>query len=89
MIDRKLLSGCDILYISAPLGSAKEFKDSSIIVFSEKDMDVSHPIIAGRNDQERLYRVIAFTGESFIVENGSKGFLKFGDLSVDRIEGQN
>jgi hypothetical protein len=42
-----------------------------------------HEITRGRNDQERISKVIAFTGQSLKGPAGSQAFLKLADTAVD------
>ncbi|MFY9556106.1 MAG: DUF4350 domain-containing protein [Blastocatellia bacterium] len=42
-----------------------------------------HPIIRGRNDGERVTRIIAFTGQSLKGPPGSVAFMKLADTAVD------
>ncbi len=44
-----------------------------------------HPINAGRNDEEKLKRVIAFGGQSVKGPEDSTAFLKFSDTAVARL----
>ena len=54
------------------------------IVYSrDNKLLLDHPITAGRNDAEKISRVIAFTGQSLKGPDGSAVFLKLADTAVD------
>src|ERR1700730_14821022 len=60
--------------------------NSGFIVYSrENGLLLDHPITQGRNDGERIGRVIAFTGQSLKGPEGSGVFLKLADSAVDKI----
>jgi hypothetical protein len=62
-----------------------ELNNPGIIVYSrENGLLLDHPITQGRNDGERVSRVIAFTGQSLKGPEGSAVFLKLADTAVDR-----
>jgi hypothetical protein len=44
---------------------------------------VDHPITSGRNQSERISRIISFTGQSLKGPAGSVAFMKLGDTAVD------
>lgn len=54
------------------------------IVYSrDNKLLLDHPITAGRNDAEKISRVIAFAGQSLKGPDGSAVFLKLADTAVD------
>lgn|SRR2546425_4131691 len=56
------------------------------IVYSrDNKLLVDHPITAGRNDAEKINRVIAFAGQSLKGPDGSAVFLKLADTAADTI----
>lgn len=58
----------------------------SMILFSrEKGLLGQHPITEGRNAQERINRVITYTGQSLKGPEGSAPILKLSDSAVDRV----
>lgn len=63
-----------------------ELNNPGLILYSrENGLLLDHPITQGRNDAERINRVIAFTGQSLKGPEGSAGFLKLADTAVDKI----
>jgi hypothetical protein len=66
----------------------KESKNPGWIVYSrENNLLVDHPITKGRNDSERVNRVMTFAGQSLKGPNGSEPFLKLADTATDRFPG--
>lgn len=63
----------------------KELNDPSIIVFEEDQLNTTHPIIKGRNESERIKKVIAFTGQSLKGPKGSIAVVSFSDTAVDHL----
>jgi hypothetical protein len=54
------------------------------IVYSrDNKLLLDHPITAGRNDGEKVSRVITFTGQSLKGPDGSAVFLKLADTAID------
>ena len=54
------------------------------VVYSrDNKLLLDHPITAGRNDEEKINRVIAFNGQSVKGPDGSAAFLKLADTAVD------
>jgi len=51
----------------------------------ENRLLLDHPITQGRNDGEKITRVIAFTGQSLKGPEGSGVFLRLADTAVDKI----
>ena len=71
-----------------PANSEKESKNSGWIVYSrENHLLADYPITKGRNDSERVSRVMAFVGQSLKGPEGSEAFLKLADTATDRIPG--
>jgi hypothetical protein len=55
-----------------------------LIIFSrENKLLLDHPITNGRSAEERLNRVITFTGQALKGPEGSVDFLKLGSAAVD------
>lgn len=68
--------------------SEKELKTPGWIVYSrENNLLVDHPITKGRNDLERVNRVMTFAGQSLKGPDGSESFLKLADTATDRLSG--
>jgi len=73
-------------YTTDPANADKELNDPSVIVYSrENHLLAEHAITNGRNDAERVNRVIIFTGQSLKGPTGSDAFLKLGDSAVDNV----
>ena len=71
-----------------PANSEKESKNSGWIVYSrENHLLAEHSITKGRNDSERISRVMTFVGQSLKGPEGSEAFLKLADTAIDRIPG--
>jgi hypothetical protein len=69
-----------------PANADKEFDTPSVIVYSrENHLLAEHSITNGRNDLERVKRVIVFSGQSLKGPEGSDAFLKLADTAVDEI----
>ena len=69
-----------------PANADPESKIPSVIVYSRQNhLLVDHPITNGRNDSERVNRIIAFTGQSLKGPEGSDAFMKLADTAVDNI----
>jgi hypothetical protein len=57
-----------------------------ILLFSrEKGLIGQHPITEGRGPQERINKVITYTGQSLKGPEGSAAILKLSDTAVDRV----
>lgn len=66
-----------------PANHDKESDNPAWIVYSrENKLLLDHPITAGRNDAEKIGRVIAFSGQSLKGPDGSAPFLKLSDSAV-------
>jgi hypothetical protein len=64
--------------------------NASFIVYTrESGRLADHPITRGRNDSERVNKVITFTGQSLKGPAESFAFLKLADTAVDAMPGQN
>ncbi|MGI9065187.1 MAG: DUF4350 domain-containing protein [Pyrinomonadaceae bacterium] len=71
-----------------PANSEKESKNSGWLLYSrENHLLADHPITKGRNDSERVSRVMTFAGQSLKGPEGSGAFLKLADTATDRISG--
>lgn len=56
------------------------------ILFSRTNkLLLDHPITRGRDEKERVSRIVTFTGQSLTGPNGSVAFLKLADTAVDAI----
>lgn len=67
-----------------PANHEKESGDEAWIVYSrDNKLLLDHPITSGRNDAEKISRVIAFAGQSLKGPEGATVFLKLGDTAVD------
>jgi hypothetical protein len=65
-----------------------ELQNPGLIVYSrENGLLLDHPITQGRNDGEKISRVIAFTGQSLKGPEGSAVFLKLADTALDVMRG--
>jgi hypothetical protein len=59
-------------------------ENPSLLVFSrENTLLGDHPITRGRDDSERVGRVMTFTGQSLLGPEGSVAFLKLGATATD------
>jgi len=68
--------------------SEKESKNPGWILYSrENNLLVEHPITKGRNDSERINRVMTFAGQSLKGPDGSEPFLKLSSTATDRLPG--
>jgi hypothetical protein len=66
----------------------KESKNPGWIVYSrENNLLVDHSITRGRNDSERVDRVMTFVGQSLKGSDGSEPFLKLSSTATDRLPG--
>jgi len=65
-----------------------ESNNPSFIVYTrESGRLVDHPVTRGRNDTERVNKIIAFTGQSLKGPPDSVAFLKLADTAQDRMPG--
>jgi hypothetical protein len=68
----------------------KESENPGFIIYRrESGRLADHPITRGRNDSERVNKVIAFTGQSLKGPAGSVAFLKLADSALDAMPGEN
>lgn len=71
-----------------PANSAKNSKTPGFIVYSrENHLLVDHSITKGRNDSERINRVMTFVGQSLKGPEGSEVILKLAETATDRLPG--
>jgi hypothetical protein len=71
-----------------PANSEKESKNSGWISYSrENHLLADHSITKGRNDSERISRVMTFAGQSLKGPEGSDALLKLAETATDRIPG--
>ena len=72
-----------------PANADKEFGLASVIVYSRENHQLAEAAITnGRNEAERVNRVIVFTGQSLKGPQGSDAFLKLADSAVNEIDGK-
>jgi hypothetical protein len=68
----------------------KESNNPGFIIYTrESGRLVDHPITRGRNDAERINKIIAFTGQSLKGPADSVAFMKLADSAVDAMPGAN
>ena len=68
----------------------KESNNTGFIVYTrESGRLADHPITRGRNDSERVNKIIAFTGQSLKGPPDSIAFMKLADSAVDAMPGVN
>jgi len=68
----------------------KDTSNPGFIVYTrESGRLVDHAITRGRNDSERVNKIIAFTGQSLKGPPGSFAFMKLADSAVDTLPGEN
>src|SRR5438477_2539718 len=68
----------------------KESNNPGFIVYTrESGRLADHAITRGRNDSERVNKIIAFTGQSLKGPPGSVAFMKLADSAVDAMPGVN
>jgi hypothetical protein len=66
----------------------KESQNPGFIVYTrESGRLADHPVTQGRNDSERVNKIIAFTGQSLKGPAGSVAFMKLADTAQDRLPG--
>ena len=72
-----------------PANADKEFNLPSVIVYSRENHQLAESAITnGRSDEERVNRVIVFTGQSLKGPQGSEAFLKLADGAAKEIDGK-
>jgi hypothetical protein len=70
--------------------SVTDSNNPAFIVYSRRNHLLGeHPITKGRNDNERIDRVITFTGQSLKGPPESEAFLKLADTAVDMVPPDN
>ena len=69
-------------------GSNSEGGGSSLVFTRKNTLLGDHPITAGRDDSERIDRVMTFTGQSLQGPAGSSALLKLGKTAVDERDGR-
>jgi hypothetical protein len=68
----------------------KESENPGFIIYTrESGRLADHPITRGRNDSERLNKIITFTGQSLKGPGTSQSFLKLADTAQDVMPGPN
>jgi hypothetical protein len=73
-----------------PENSDPETKNPGFIVYTrESGRLADHAITRGRNDSERINKIIAFTGQSLKGPPDSFAFMKLADSAVDAMPGSN
>ena len=73
-------------YITDPAKSDKEPYNPGVIVYTRQNhLLADHVLTNGRNDGERVSRVIVFAGQSLKGPIGSDAFLKLADTAVDNV----
>jgi hypothetical protein len=78
------------MYTADPPNADPETGSATFIVYTrESGRLADHPITRGRNDGERINKVIAFTGQSLKGPADSFAFLKLADSAVDVMPEQN
>lgn len=69
-----------------PANTDKESETPGVLVYSrENHLLAESSITSGRNDTERVNRVLVFSGQSLKGPQGSDAFLKLADTAVDEI----
>ncbi|HEV2828589.1 MAG TPA: hypothetical protein VGW76_13405, partial [Pyrinomonadaceae bacterium] len=78
------------MYTVDPENSDPESRNPGSIVYTRASGRLAdHPLTNGRNESERVNRVIAFTGQSLKGPADSFAFLKLADTAVDTMPGPN
>jgi len=63
-----------------------DLNNSGLVIYSrENGLLLDHPITQGRNDAEKISRVMAITGQSLKGPEGSGVFLKLSDTAIDKM----
>lgn len=71
---------------TADAANAEHTRRDFIVYSQQNHLLLSHPITEGRDDSEKLKRVVVFTGQSLKGPDGSVAFLKLADSAVDITE---
>jgi len=69
----------DSSVVEDPAHAAEEYRSSMIVYSRENHQLLDHPIIAGRDKQEQINKVVVFSGQSLKGPADSVGFLKLAD----------
>lgn len=78
------------MYTADPENYEKDTDNRGFIVYTrESGRLADHAITRGRNDAERVNKIIAFTGQSLKGPPDSFAFMKLADSAVDAMPGQN
>jgi hypothetical protein len=78
------------MYTLDETNSDKEANNAGFIIYTrESGRLVDHPVTRGRNDSERINKIIAFTGQSLKGPAASVAFMKLADTAKDTMGGQN
>jgi hypothetical protein len=73
-------------YTGDPANYDKPSNKLSQLVYSrENKLLTDHPITRGRNPEERINRIIAFTGQSLRGPQGSVAILRLSDTAIDKL----
>jgi hypothetical protein len=73
-------------YTGDPENRDEETKSDTFLKYNRDNKLLGdHPITRGRNDRERISRVIAFTGQSLVGPKDSVAFMKLADTAVDLV----
>jgi hypothetical protein len=68
----------------------KDTNNPGFIVYTrESGRLADHAVTRGRNESERVNKIIAFTGQSLKGPSGSFAFMKLADSAVDTLPGEN
>jgi hypothetical protein len=78
------------MYTADPENYEKDSNNRGFIVYTrESGRLADHAITRGKNDRERVNKVIAFTGQSLKGPADSFAFMKLADSAVDAMPGEN
>jgi len=78
------------MFTADPQNYEKDTDNPGFIVYTrESGRLADHAITRGRNDSERVNKIIAFTGQSLKGPPDSFAFMKLADSAVDAMPGQN
>jgi hypothetical protein len=78
------------MFTADPQNADPETGSATFIVYTrESGRLADHPVTRGRNDSERVNKVIAFTGQSLKGPAESFAFMKLADTAIDAMPGQN
>ena len=75
--------------VTADATAQKESKNAGWLLYSrENRLLADHPITRGRNDSERVNRVMTFVGQSLKGPEGGEAILKLSETATDRQTGE-